>query len=164
MNVIRTKVAKIHEVNIGQPYAVGHVLTDVEASTLNQTWTENVRNNIAPTVRKLVDPTPEEIQEIVSAYEKTYAFGSSTRRSGPADPVGKETLRLIRNHVTTMLSTKGLTKKGIGTEKFNTVVTAVLTHDDHGPKFRAIAVENVNRASEVSADILDSLLADPVPA
>ena len=44
------------------PYAAGHTLTEAEARVLNQTRSENIRNNQAETVKKMTaeGKTPEE--------------------------------------------------------------------------------------------------------
>lgn len=81
---------------INAPYAAGHVLTDIEAGVLNQTWCENIRNNTAAKVAEL-GPETSAAEEHVTEYASTYTFSQSGGGRGPAvDPVTEEAHRILK--------------------------------------------------------------------
>lgn len=80
---------------VSVPYKAGHTLTISEAAVLNQTYRENVRNNLAKMVKAyLADgKSHESIQEQVDLYTKTYEFGA--RAVNPATAAQRETLAAV---------------------------------------------------------------------
>lgn len=86
-----------------QPYAEGHVLTSGEASALNQTYAENIRNNFAARVKDAVEAgtfDQEVFQGQLDDYMGEYEFG--VRRGGggrSGDPVMAEAMTIARDKV-----------------------------------------------------------------
>src|SRR5258705_1665321 len=73
----------------------GHELTAGEASALNQTFHENIRNNLAKKAKEGVLT-----QDEVDTYANGYAFGVRTGGGGaPRDPVMSEALRIAKDQV-----------------------------------------------------------------
>jgi len=102
--------------SISQPYAAGHVLSDIEASVLNQTRTENVRNNTATNVKKLLeDAMTKEAAELVAAYDAEYSFKTARDGAGKAkrDPLEAEATKIAREIVRAQLK-KASKKVGEG--------------------------------------------------
>jgi len=110
-----------------QPFAEGHVLRPNEAAVLNQTYAENLRNNFASGIKKLVEeakkagtePDFSNLQAKFDEYVQTYDFG--VRRAGGGavtlDPVSREAMRLAREAVLNALKAKGISQKEAGKEK-----------------------------------------------
>lgn len=103
--------------NVFVPYAAGHVLTDGEASALNQTFAENIRNNFASTVKELVESgafDQDVVQGQLDDYMSEYEFGQ--RRGGggrTGDPVLREAMLIAKDLVRKALSKKGIALKDV---------------------------------------------------
>lgn len=118
-------------------FAAGHVLTEGEAQTLNQTLRENVRNNLAhktkPGKAKDGTETPAEglTQDEVDAYVAEYEMG--LRRGGGGgearlSPVERKARQIAREKVLEALKKKGLkidTKTEDGKKQMETLVAQV---------------------------------------
>src|SRR3954462_13657602 len=100
--------------SVPEPYAEGHVLTVNEAATLNQTYAENIRNNMASKVAAAIEaekadtPVPYDhtaMQTAVDDYVANYEFG--VRRGVTGDPVEREALNAARELVKNAIRTKG---------------------------------------------------------
>jgi hypothetical protein len=89
-----------HRFNVPIPYKAGHVCTEGEANALNQTFAENIRNNLAA---KAKDGSLT--QADVDTYAASYAFGAGGKAFGPRDPIMAEALRLAALRV--RLTAKG---------------------------------------------------------
>lgn len=95
---MKTIVVQGIEFSAPEPYTAGHVLLDNEASALNQTYAENLRNNFAGNVKeakeahgeRLPSNIVEQLRDEFESYAASYTFG--VRRAGEVDPV-----RLVRN-------------------------------------------------------------------
>ena len=116
------------------PFAEGHSCTANEAAVLNQTLRENLRNNLATTVKKLVadGKSQEEIQAAVDTYTLTYQFG--VRKSGggvgrTADPVLSEARKIARERVTAAIKAKGYKIKDVPAEQVTGYINALLAKD-----------------------------------
>jgi hypothetical protein len=99
---------------IPAPYAAGHVLTEVEAAVLNQTFAENVRNNMAARMKAAAEknePIPGEAE--VREYAKSYSFGIRQPRGESADPVETEFRRMARQVVLDALRAKNKSLKDV---------------------------------------------------
>lgn len=103
--------------NVFQPYAEGHTLTSGEASALNQTYAENIRNNFASKVKEAVEAgafDQEVFQGQLDDYMSDYEFG--VRRGGggrTGDPVMAEALIIARDKVRVNLKKKGYQLKDV---------------------------------------------------
>lgn len=95
--------------SIPKPFAEGQVLKANEASVLNQTLAENIRNNLADKVGKAEEELKAKgaddeavrkaCQELVNGYLAVYSFG--VRRAGgrSVDPVEREAYSLAEEQV-----------------------------------------------------------------
>ena len=77
-------------------------LTEADARVLNQTRSENLRNNLAGQVKKMTEEqkSPDEIAAVVAEYDGKYNFsmpGASTRIV--RDPVEKEARAIAREAI-----------------------------------------------------------------
>lgn len=111
--------------SISQPYEPGHVLTEAEAKTLNQTRSENIGNNLRSAVKdaKEARDNPEKpdstafdgLIALVAKYDQDYNFsmgggGGSTRK---LDPIEREAKSLATEYIKADLAKKGRTWKQV---------------------------------------------------
>ncbi len=89
--------------NVPNRYDVGHILTDGEADALNQTFHENIRNNLAKEAK-----AGTLTQEAVDTYASAYVFG--VRRAGAprvTDPLQARALKIAIAKVRAAIEAKG---------------------------------------------------------
>lgn len=107
-------------VEIAEPYAAGHPITEAEAKALNQVRAENIRNNRAKAVKELLDAAngdvaavQAEVQKLVAEYEATYEFTLATAGGSTArlDPLTKECRSIARNFITGKIKAAGMSLK-----------------------------------------------------
>lgn len=135
--------------NISDRYEEGHELTAGEASALNQTLRENVRNNLA----KKADLTQEGVDE----YAGSYIFGVRTA-SGvgrTADPVMAEFMRLARDKIKTAL--KAANKKA-DSEAINAAAKGMV-NSPHGAPLMELAKKRVAEAQSIASAELGDIIA-----
>jgi hypothetical protein len=125
---------------VPQPFAEGHVLTANEASALNQVLSENVRNNIAPRIKKGEEINQASIDDYVAKYE----FG--IRSVSTTDPVQKEMRKLAEEALNKKLAASGHSKSKLTKEQYNEMVDAILA--EHQEKLYARAVQIIELRSE----------------
>jgi hypothetical protein len=77
--------------NVRAPYSAGHICTEGEARALNQTRTENIRNNLAAKAKN-----GGLTQADVDAYADLYVFGERTVGLLARDPIEAEALEMAR--------------------------------------------------------------------
>lgn len=109
------------EVTISDRYAEGHVCSDADAKTLNQTRAENIRNNLAKHVKALVengsltydDQTFTSVQALVDHYAGKYEFsmGGGSGTSRVVDPIEREARAIARDYIKSQLQAQGTTIK-----------------------------------------------------
>jgi hypothetical protein len=101
------------------PYKVGDVFTEGEASVMNQTLRENMRNNFAEDVVEAKKEAEEAgveldvaaLQEKLDKYYDSYEFGVRSAGIRAADPVEAEALSILRNKIREHLRVKGVLKE-----------------------------------------------------
>lgn len=154
--------------NVFQPYAEGHVLTANEASSMNQTFAENIRNNFAKRVKEAVDAgtfDQDMLQSQLDDYMNDYEFGVRTGGGGRVgNPVEAEALRIAKDKVRAALQRKG--------EKLSDYTAAAITEaakgvlaGPRGDEIRAVAKTIVEAAAGVGDDDLgDVTVAKSEPA
>lgn len=118
---------------VPQPFAEGHVLTANEASALNQVLSENVRNNIAPRIKKGEEINQASVDEYVAKYE----FG--IRSVSTTDPVQKEMRKLAEEALNKKLAASGHSKSKLTKEQYNEMVDAIIS--EHQEKLYQRAVQ-----------------------
>ena len=106
-------------VNVPQPYNAGEPLTEITAAMLNQTFAENISNNMRKTLNAgLVAEEGQEAQPYTDATAQTaidkyvaeYEPGVRRGGSGEAritDPVEREARKLAKKAVTDLIKSQG---------------------------------------------------------
>jgi len=110
----RTITIQGGEFQVAQPYVEGHQCTEHEARTLNQTRSENIRNNLAARIKahkegKNGAMTMDEIVVYAKTYDEEYTFAKAPVGSGrrTLDPVEREARKLSREAIKLQLSRTG---------------------------------------------------------
>lgn len=102
-------------------FVEGHVCSANEAKALQQTFTENVRNNMAKLVAKAkADAGPDglspeataELHGKITDYAISYQF-AARQRAEPVDPIEREARKLARQAYVDALKGKGIDPKTI---------------------------------------------------
>lgn len=110
--------------SVTTPYEAGHQITEAEAAALNQTRSENIRNNMATKVKKAKEALPEgqtelpeetlnELAAEVQAYDEGYEFNLASVGGGarPKDPIEAEAVKLAKAAILGKLKANGTTLK-----------------------------------------------------
>lgn len=153
------------------PYAEGHQLSATEANVLNQTYSENLRNNFASQLQSKTkeslgkDATDEqvaaaikgmraeEVQGDFDAYASKYEFGVRVGGGGrSADPVERMMKEIAENRVSEALKAKGIQKSKLDKGVFSQRVEQFIAK--YEPDLRKMAEKQVkDRAKLVTEDI-----------
>ena len=138
---------------VPQPYSAGHIITEGEASQLNQVYAENIRNNQAAAIKDLVDKgtyDQEQAQLLINKYVDEYEMG--VRRAGgpraPADPVAREALRLALDKLSAKLRSEG--KKPSDYKNLKDVAAQLV---ERNPAFTERARENIAQRDAMALDL-----------
>lgn len=124
---------------IAAPYEAGHQLNEAEASVLNQTFLENIRNNAAGRIKAAKEvaekagaqfslDTPiggegedsgKTLRQIITEYASNYEFGVRTGRTAePVDPVEREARVIAREAIGAKLRANGVKRKDVSEEAY----------------------------------------------
>jgi len=133
-------------VNVKVPYAAGHTVNEAEASTLNQTFVENIRNNTNAKLKKAlkdwieagakdlaegaVNPNNEEnfvageeLSAEIQKYADNYEFGiKKLSNLEPADPVEKEARKIAREHLAVLFKKNSIKIKDVSDDKYEALL------------------------------------------
>ena len=118
---------------IAPKYAEGHTLNENEAAALNQTFFENVRNNMAKHVSESKEAGAFDLdvfQDKITQYANEYEFGARRGPGAPKDPVMAEALKLAKKAISKALVTKFGPKHGKTADEITEAAKQVL----EGPK------------------------------
>ena len=148
-----------HTFNVPVRYQEGHELTDGEASALNQTYHENLRNNFASKVKEGTSngKSVEDMQAELDTYAEGYQFGVRTGGGGTRDPVKSEAMRLAKEKIKEFLRGKGVKASAITAELLNEKAKALIEKD---PKIMELAKKRIAEAQAAATEDLSSLMAD----
>lgn len=138
---------------VSKPYAEGHQLTANEASALNQTRIENLRNNFAAKVKDAKAAGAFDLptfQAQFTALDSAYVFGvrSAGGGGGPRlDPVEAEAMNIAREKVRAAIVKKG--------HKLSDVSAATITElakkaVEANPSIRELAQARVTAAQNLA--------------
>jgi len=151
------------------PYEAGHELQENEASVLNQTWLENLRNNFASRVRdaykeagawddetdkpkrELLADEVRAIQHAFDEYVKGYEFGVRTGGRTPVDPIMAQALQLAEVQIKKAIKAKGMSLSEVGKEKIRDLCTEAV---EKNPKFLEKA-RQIHAARQAAVDELE---------
>lgn len=147
--------------NVPVRYEEGHELTAGEASALNQTYHENIRNNLA---KKAKEGTLT--QEEVDSYAEGYQFGVRAAGAGVSrDPVMSEAMRIAKKQIAELLKKSGKKVGDYTVETINGAAKALLAKD---PAIMDLARQRVQEQQSLASadlgDILSGLAAKPEAA
>lgn len=115
-------------------FAEGHVCNANEAKALQQTFAENVRNNMAKFVAKAkTDAGPDGLSPEVTAalhgkisdYATNYQF-AARQRAEPVDPVEREARKLARQAYIDAVKAKGIDPKTIDADALGEKIDWIL--------------------------------------
>jgi hypothetical protein len=124
-----------HPFRVPLRYAAGHVLLENEASALNQTFHENLRNNFAKKVAEGVEAgvPMETLQQQLDDYANDYAFGVRTGGGFRGDPVMTQAMNIAREVVRQAIKSKNLNQDEWPASKITAVAKALLdTQGENG--------------------------------
>jgi len=108
----KTVVIQGVQFEIIQPFEEGHVCTLAEAKALNQTRSENIRNNSAKSVKEALaaenmDEALKEVAKKIAAYDKEYQFTIGGTGAAKLDPIEREARKIVRAAITAQLREAG---------------------------------------------------------
>lgn len=160
------------------PYTEGHPLTAGEASSLNQTLGENLRNNFAQKIKSKLEAhrkannlaedadigvdvlDKDELDQEFAEYAQKYEFG--VRQTGgvraPTDPVGREANKIAWEKVRVKLVEKNIKLDTVSKEQKAALIEQVLAKY---PDIRAEAERRVNATAEIALADVDLPQAQP---
>ena len=153
-------------------YAAGHVLTEGEASALNQTYHENLRNNFAKTVKdarvvpanaetgaeastkELTESDVAALQSELDTYAAQYEFGVRTASTRvPADPVAREAINIAKEVIRAKLRE---TKQTATAEQVAELANKLVERDG---KYHELAQQRVDAMKAIADASLGDLAA-----
>lgn len=143
--------------NVPVRYEEGHELSAGEASALNQTYHENIRNNLAKQAKE-----GTLTQEAVDAYAASYAFGIRSGGGASRDPVMAEAMRIAKSKITAALKAAGKKVSDIETSALNDAAKALIDRD---PQITELAKTRVAESQALATgDLADLISALPAKA
>lgn len=153
-----------HVFNVPTRYEEGHELTANEASALNQTYHENLRNNFAKRVEDKKDGADRiEDEDILSAlqadldkYAEDYEFGVRTGGGAVRDPVMTEAMRISKGKIVEHLRRKGIKMKDVEAAKITEAAKKLI---EKNPEIMELARSRVAEAQAAAASELDDVVA-----
>ena len=147
--------------NVPLRYEEGHELTAGEASALNQTFHENIRNNLA---KKAKEGTLTQAE--VDTYATSYAFGVRAAGTGVTrDPVQSEAMRIAKKQVADLVRKSGKKVSDYEASAITAAAQALIAKD---PAILDLARQRVAEQQSLAqadlGDILAGLTEKPAPA
>jgi hypothetical protein len=140
-------------------YEEGHELTAGEASALNQTYHENLRNNFAKRVKDSIDNNTfdaELLQTEFSDYAEEYQFG--IRVGGVTrDPIMSEAMQIAKGQIRAALKKKGVKLASVESSAI-TEAAKKLVASPRGEPIMALAKQRVEEAQSAAAEDLSDLV------
>lgn len=142
--------------NVPVRYEEGHELTAGEASALNQTYHENIRNNLA---KKAKEGTLT--QADVDSYANEYQFGVRAAGTGVTrDPIMSEAMRIAKKQLGEMLKKSG---KKIGDYEVSAINESAKKLLDRSPEIMELAKQRVAEQQALASSDLGDLLSGLTP-
>jgi hypothetical protein len=149
----KTIIIQGMEFTVTHPYDAGHVLTEAEARSLNQTRAENIRNNFATVIKAAHEgkegaPAVHDLPAKYAEYEAAYSFSMPGQSAGKPklDPIEREARKLAKEILVSML-TKAGRKLGVpGAD--STLTKEQQSERDEKPDVLKKAKENVAKRAK----------------
>lgn len=150
-----------HAFNAPVRYEEGHECTDGEASALNQTYHENLRNNFAKKVKDAIEAKTfdaAKMQTEFDAYATAYSFGIRTGGGGSTrDPVMAEAMNIAKAQIRAALKKKGVKVSDVEPSAITEAAKKQIGRDE---KIMELARARVAEAQDAAAADLGDLIAD----
>lgn len=135
--------------DISTPYGEGHALTAIEAKVLNQTRSENIRNNCAKFVKEHGEG--KDSTKFVGEYDGKYEFTiAGTGASRRMDPVEREARSIARDAIRAKLAEKGKKLKDIVADQLEEALEKVASK----PNVIALAKKRIADKAKIAEDTL----------
>jgi len=145
---------------IPQPYCEGHVLTAVEAKQLNQTWSEGVRNNMAPKIKAAIEAAEagdaddmKKVKAEVKTYANQYVFTLAGTGRTKMDPLEKEARRIARINIVAYMESKGRKVADLDKDKLANEIIRIAEN----PKIRKQAKARIAEQFALAEDELGDI-------
>lgn len=151
---VRQFVIQDETFSLPAPFNEGHVCTNAEASVLNQTLAENVRNNMAKKIKDAKEANTfnqNEMQAEVDLYIEEYEFGVRRGR-GPLDPIEREALNIAKDTVKDALRKNGYKLADVDTDDINRLAEQVVADN---PEITKEAERRVKEKGKIGIQQLD---------
>lgn len=140
-------------------YAEGHVCSPMEAKALNQTRSENIRNNFAGRVKEakgdaesLPDAAKNKLQTELNDYATKYEFSVGIG-GARLDPIQKEAKQIAVTLVDGVIAKSGTSVKAYkdtkGKDKYDALVADVMEREDVVKKAEKIVKEREALAASI---------------
>jgi hypothetical protein len=143
------------------PYTEGHVLTANEASSLNQTFAENLRNNFAKRVKEADEAgtfDADMLQSQFDDYAAEYEFGVRTAGARSSDPVASEAMSIMKEQVRIAIQRGGKKLKDYTTAQISGEAKRLLALGNAASEaVMALARQRVEASQGLSGLQIDSL-------
>lgn len=146
-----------HQFTIPLRYSAGHVLTEGEASALNQVFVENVRNNQGAKIKAALEAGEFDLadwRDKVFDYASAYNFGVRAV-STPKDPVMTRARKLVVAALKAKLVAGGYDIKGMK-DRIEATADNVLANPEKAQKF----IDEAKRLLEIEQNAADLDLGD----
>lgn len=154
-----TMVIQGHQFTVADKYAAGHTLTEIEASVLNQTRRENLRNNFAKQVKEAENDAGEltkkqhaDLQTKLDEYASEYEFNLAGGRAG--DPIEREARVLARAAITAQLKKAGKSVKDVDKDALTAKVNEIASTNE---QILAMAKKNVEQRKAAESVTIEGL-------
>jgi hypothetical protein len=137
-------------------------MVENESTTLNQTWLENVRNNLANTMNEMIEEAGgvdnvdlKEAQKLVDEYCKKYEFHE--RKGGgfrTGDPVEQAAMELARGKVRDAIIAKGVKLKDVAASKITELARdAIQKNPAFMERAKAIVAARQKAADDLTVEV-----------
>lgn len=148
--------------DIGDRYSQGHALTENEASALNQLRRENIRNNMAKSVKDADEAgtfDQDAMQAQVTEYSDAYEFGQRTGGGATGDPVKREAMEMARQAIRKAIKEGGKKLSDYSAAQITAAAEAQL---EKNPAYMAEAKKRIAAMQKqtVDGDLLEGLTPD----
>lgn len=129
---------------------VGHACTEGEASSLKQTFVENVRNNLASEIKEAKEKgaAPDVLQKIVDEYCTEYEFGVRAGGVRLTDPVEAAAREIAIELAKRAVRKSGKSLKDYGMDQIRVDADGLLNDAVMGDKIRSKATAIAAARSE----------------
>jgi hypothetical protein len=141
-------------------YAQGHTLTEGEASALNQTFHENLRNNFAKKVTEGQEAGlgMDVLQQQLDDYANEYQFGVRTGGGGfRGDPVMTLAMNSAREIIRGAIKAKGLDVDEWPASRISQAAKAILDSQGEDGKIISSARKQIEAEREVAKEAMASV-------